>query len=488
MLKSIFAKYITAVTVIVLVSFCILASIIYSIITNDFIDRKMTDVEHSARLAADVTSYGFESGHYDSITEYFLTHPDIGYAINSLTHEDSGICLFVTDWSGDLLLTSESFCEDAERIVADSAFWQELLTELEENGLYRRSRSLKSLGEGTHIICAVNIYDESNQVIGIAFACASSFSAVSLVSTTVQAVILACLWIMLAMLIAMYILTERIVDPIKRMSLASKNYAKGKFDTRIEVLGHDEVAELSVAFNHMADELDLLEKKRNQFISDVSHELRSPMMAILGFVEGIRSGSVPEDQRDYYLGVTADEIQRLSRLVANLLDVSRLEMGDKKLNFVKCDICDKAFFVLVSLEKRIEEKRLEVEFDAKEDNLFVRADDDALHRVLYNLCENAVKFSHEGAKLKIGIYENRSKDVVLEVYNEGIGISAEDLPYIFERFYKSDKSRGQDKKGVGLGLYFVKTIVTAHDGEITAESEEGKYCRFILKFPRYQDK
>ena len=105
------------------------------------------------------------------------------------------------------------------------------------------------MGEGTHIICAVNIYDESHNVIGIAFACASNFSAVSLVSTTVQAVILACLWIMLAMLIAMYILTERIVDPIKRMSLASKNYAKGKFDTRIEVIGHDEVAELSVAFS-----------------------------------------------------------------------------------------------------------------------------------------------------------------------------------------------------------------------------------------------
>ncbi len=488
MFKSIFAKYITAVTVIVLVSFCILASIVSSIITNDFIDRKMVEVEHSAQLGADIAAYGFESGNYETLGEYFLTHPDVGYAIDSLTHDDSSICLFITDTEGDLLLTGASFCEEAERVVADSAFWEELKVSLSETGLYKETRELLSLGGGSHVICAIYIYDEAAEEIGISFACASDVSTARLVSTTAQAVIISCLWIMLAMLIAMYILTEHIVDPIKRMSLASKNYAKGKFDTRIDVIGHDEVAELSVAFNHMADELDLLEKKRNQFMSDVSHELRSPMMSILGFVEGVRSGSVPEDKRDYYLDIAADEIKRLSRLVADLLDVSRLEMGEKKLNFVKSDLCDKAFFVLVSLEKRIEEKKLEVVFDSKEDHLFVRADEDALHRVIYNLCENAIKFSHEGAKLRINIYENRAKEVVLEVYNEGVGISAEDLPCVFERFYKSDKSRGQDKKGVGLGLYFVKTIVAAHDGEISVESEEGKYCLFTVKLPRYHEK
>jgi signal transduction histidine kinase len=144
--------------------------------------------------------------------------------------------------------------------------------------------------------------------------------------------------------------------------------------------------------------------------------------------------------------------------------------------------------VLISLEARIEAKKLAVEFYAQEDSMYVRADEDALHRVLYNLIENAIKFSHEGGALKVSIKENKSKELVLAVYNEGVGVSKEDLPNIFDRFYKSDKSRSQDKKGVGLGLYFVKTIVVAHGGDIKADSEEGKYCVFTVKLPKYQDK
>ncbi len=488
MFKSIFAKYITAVTVIVLISFCILASIVSSIIKNDSIDRKMVAVEHMADIGADIAGHGYISGTATDLKEHLENHPDAEYAINRVTHDDASVGLFILELDGELLLVSDAFEEKAKQIVSDEELWNEVSSELSDDGVYRKTRVIPGIGAEEQIVYAMNILDENGKTVGVSFAVSSNMSTARLVSTTAQAVILACLWIMLAMLIAMYILTERIVDPIKRMSVVTKNYAQGRFDARIDVIGHDEVAELSTAFNNMANELDLLEKKRNQFLSDVSHELRSPMMAILGFVDGIRSGAVPADKQAYYLDITVDEVKRLSRLVADLLDVSRLEMGDQKLNFVKSDLCDKAFFVLVSLEKRIEDKKLDVEFDSQADSLFVRADEDALHRVIYNLCENAIKFSHEGAKLKIRIYENKSKDVVLEVYNEGIGISAEDLPHVFDRFYKSDKSRGQDKKGVGLGLYFVKTIVTAHGGEISVESEEGKYCKFTLKLPRYHEK
>ncbi len=487
MFKSIFAKYITAVTIIVLISFCILASIVSSIIKNDSVDRKMVAVEHMADIGADIAGHGYISSTIEDLKTHLANHPDAEYAINRVTHDDESVGLFILALDGELLLASDAFEEKAKQIISDSVFWNEVSMELSDDGVYRQTRVIASIGSEEQIIYAMNILDETGMCVGVSFAVSSNMSTARLVSTTAQAVILACLWIMLAMLIAIYILTERIVDPIKRMSVVTKNYAKGRFDARINVIGHDEVSELSTAFNNMANELDLLEKKRNQFLSDVSHELRSPMMAILGFVEGIRSGSVPKEKEEYYLDITIDEVKRLSRLVADLLDVSRLEMGEKKLNFVKSDLCDKAFFVLVSLEKRIEEKKLDVEFNSQADSLYVRADEDSLHRVIYNLCENAIKFSHENAKLKICICENKN-DVVLEVYNEGIGISAEDLPHVFDRFYKSDKSRGQDKKGVGLGLYFVKTIVTAHDGQISVESEEGKYCKFTLKLPRYHEK
>ncbi|MBO5754998.1 MAG: HAMP domain-containing histidine kinase, partial [Clostridia bacterium] len=273
------------------------------------------------------------------------------------------------------------------------------------------------------------------------------------------------------------------VDRIRTMNDAAKEYAKGKLDVRIEVAGQDEIAELSKSFNCMAEELGQLEEKRNQFISDVSHELRSPMMSILGFVDGVRTGSVPPEKQSYYLDLAAGEIKRLSRLVADLLDMSRLEMGEKKMNFERVDVCDVARTVIVSLDRRIEEKNLDVSFDTDEDEMFVWADADALHRVIYNLCENAIKFSYQDAVFRVTIRKEHD-GLALEVYNEGNGISAEDLPNIFDRFYKSDKSRGLDKKGVGLGLYLVKTIITAHDAVITADSEEGKYCRFTVRFPK----
>lgn len=488
MFKSVFGKYITAVTVIVLISFFLLASIVSSIIENDSVDRKMEAVEHMADIGADIAGHGYISGEAINLKEHLDGHPDAEYAINRVTHDDASVGLFILDLNGEILLVSDAFAEKAKQIISDKTLWAEVSSELVGNGVYKKTRVISSIGSEEQIVYAMNILDENQKSVGVSFAVSSNTSIARLVSTTAQAVVLACLWIMLAMLIAIYILTERIVDPLKRMSVVTKNYAQGRFDARIDVVGHDEVAELSTAFNNMANELDLLEKKRNQFLSDVSHELRSPMMAILGFVEGIRSGSVPKEKENHYLDITIDEVKRLSRLVADLLDVSRLEMGDKKLNFVKTDLCDKAFFVLVSLEKRIEDKHLEVSFESETDSLFVRADEDALHRIVYNLCENAIKFSYENAKLNIKIYENKNKDVVLEVYNEGIGISKEDLPHVFDRFYKSDKSRGEDKKGVGLGLYFVKTIVMAHDGDVFVESEEGKYCKFTLKFPRYHEK
>ena len=487
MFKSIFAKYITAVTAIVLASFFILASVVSSIISNGNIDKKMADVEHAARLGADISVHGYDGGEYSGLHEYFVANPDVGYAVDRLLHDEFDVCLMIMSMEGELIFAGETFLPTAETIASDEQLWQDILATLAEKDFYKENRALTCFDGAKYSVCAQQIKHDGMSV-GVVIASSAHANSTRFAGTTLQAVILSCLWIMLAMLIAMYILTERIVDPIKRMSVASRNYAKGVFDTRIDVVGNDEVAELADAFNHMAGELDLLEKKRNQFISDVSHELRSPMMAILGFVDGLRSGAIPEEKKQYYMDITVDEIKRLSRLVADLLDVSRLEMGEKKLNFAKCDICDKTFFVMVSLEKRMEEKHLDVAYEAEADRLYVNADGDALHRVLYNLCENAIKFSTDGAKLRISIRETKAHEIVLEVFNEGIGIPAEDLPHVFDRFYKSDKSRGQDKKGVGLGLYFVKTILTAHKGNIEVDSEEGKYCRFTVTLPAYSEK
>ena len=201
------------------------------------------------------------------------------------------------------------------------------------------------------------------------------------------------------------------------------------------------------------------------------------MTTISGFIEGILDGAIPPENTNHYLGIIAGEVRRLSRLVNSLLDITRIQAGERKFNMAPFDICELAREIIITSEQRLEAKKLDVVFDADSDNMFVNADRDAIHQILYNICDNAIKFSNEGGRYEIGIHEKNGK-VTVSVYNEGVGITAEDLPYVFDRFYKSDRSRGLDKTGVGLGLYIARTIIEAHKEKIWVESEYGKWCRF----------
>jgi len=285
-----------------------------------------------------------------------------------------------------------------------------------------------------------------------------------------------------AALVAVYFLSERIIGPLKHMSRAAKSYATGNFDIRIPVEGNDEVAELAAAFNQMANGLQNLENMRRSFLANVSHDLKTPMTTIAGFIDAILSGAIPPENQTEYLERIKEEVLRLSRLVRQLLDLSRIQAGDRKIEPVTFDICEVARQIVLSFEQRIEEKRLCVEFDCENENINVLADKDAIHQILYNLCDNAVKFSREGGRYRIRI-ETKDKKAYVSVYNEGQGIAKEDLPFVFERFYKSDKSRGLDKTGVGLGLFISKTIIDAHRETITVDSEQGNYCEFTFTLP-----
>jgi signal transduction histidine kinase len=183
-------------------------------------------------------------------------------------------------------------------------------------------------------------------------------------------------------------------------------------------------------------------------------------------------------------------------LVSTLLDITKIQAGERKFNKAPFDICEQAREIIISSEQRLEDKKLDVRFNADRDNMYVNADRDAIHQILYNICDNAVKFSYEKGKLALSVLYNRERKVEVSVYNEGSGIPAEDLPYVFERFFKSDKSRGLDKTGVGLGMFITKTIMESHSESIRVESEAGKYCRFVFTLQkvdpisdakRYQD-
>ncbi len=280
-------------------------------------------------------------------------------------------------------------------------------------------------------------------------------------------------------LIVSFIITRQITKPVKRMRLAAKKIAAGDFDIRIPIDTRDEIGDLAESFNSMTQSLGELEEMRTSFLSDVSHELRTPMTVISGFVEGILDGTIPESEHGKYLLIVSEESKRLSRLVKDLLEATRLEQDAKTLNKTNFDLSRLVTESVITYENQLTEKNIALELNLEEKDCFAFADRDAIKRVILNLVDNAIKFTPENGMVKVST-EVIGNKVKMSVENTGEGISKEELRHIWVKFYKSDKSRSVDKKGVGLGLHIVKTIISQHNGEVYAESEEGSFARFTF--------
>ncbi len=276
-----------------------------------------------------------------------------------------------------------------------------------------------------------------------------------------------------------YIICYRITQPINKISAAVSEFSKGNFKKRVDYTSQNELGLLAHNINHMAASLDNLEGLRNSFVSDVSHELRTPLTTISGFVEGIIDGTVPEENRDEYLGIVLSESKRLSRLITNLLQVTRMDSGEMKLDRTDFDINELVKQSLLKFEMMITPKNIDVLLNIKEGKLLVNADKDNISQVLINLINNAVKFTDDGGNITIDVDEDRNK-VVVSVTNSGKGIEKEHLAHIWDRFYKTDKSRSRERTGVGLGLYIVKKILFLHGETITVESKVDEYTTFTF--------
>lgn len=267
--------------------------------------------------------------------------------------------------------------------------------------------------------------------------------------------------------------TSQQIKPINALVSAARRFADGNFDARVYDSGRDdEMGELTEAFNAMADSLQRTEQQRREFIANVSHELKTPMTTIAGYADGILDGVISPEEERQYLTIISDESRRLSRLVRRMLDVSQLQSIDMIKEKRPFDLSESMRRVLVSMEKKITDRGLDVEVDIPEDAVIVLGDNDLLTQVVYNLLENAAKFAEPDSALFLGL-ERKGGKAVVTVKNRGATIDEEELPRLFERFHKSDRSRSEDKDGVGLGLYIVRTILDQHREKITATSRDG---------------
>ena len=265
----------------------------------------------------------------------------------------------------------------------------------------------------------------------------------------------------------------RQTKPLKEMAEAARKFGHGEFDTRVEVGSRqDEVGELAEAFNAMAESLAKSEAKRSEFVANVSHELKTPMTTIAGFADGILDGTIPPAKEQDALRTISSETRRLSRLVRRMLDLSRLQSAENVTAQEQFDVSELMVRVLLSLETKINQSGLDVDTNLPEEPVMVWGDPDGITQVCYNLLDNAIKFSQEKGIITISITTKGGKAYV-SVRNVGDTISAEELPLLFDRFHKSDKSRSEDRDGVGLGLYIVKTILNNHKENITVTSDHG---------------
>lgn len=476
MFKSIFSKYVTAFMLIILVSFLVVLIITASAIGRFSSDTKEDFIKNSNEIATSYISsmlHGSDKSGLNSFDE--IEKANISKALNSISFNTGDMSTVVVDNNGSVAFSY--LCENS-KISFSGDISSDILGELDTMGEYYYEGEIGGFFSGANVLSGSVVKNSSGEICGYVFTCSDSIMMLQLWELLVKIIMGSILWVLFAALIAVYFISARVISPLREISNAAKKFAKGKFDVRVPVRGSDEVAELAETFNNMAESLDNYDNMRNMFMSDVSHDLRSPMTSIAGFIDGILDGVIPPEQHEYYLRMISNEVHRLSRLVTSLLNLSRIQAGDRKFTKTKFDICEKARLILISFEKQIDDKRLDVEFELQEDRMYANADSDAIYQVLYNLCHNAVKFSAEGGRLKISVSRLKGKKLLIEVYNEGQGIPAEELQYVFERFYKSDKSRGLDKSGSGLGLFISKTIIEAHGESIWVESEYGKNCCF----------
>ncbi len=270
----------------------------------------------------------------------------------------------------------------------------------------------------------------------------------------------------------------RITRPLRELAAAAKRLGQGDMSVKVRVYADDEIGEVSGAFNNMVDALKDMEEQRKGFVANVSHELRSPITSIAGYLQGMLDGTIPKEEQHKYMQVVYDETQRLTRLIRDLLDLSRIESGNMPMNPIDFNINELMRRVLIKYEGRIDEKNMEIDADFAQEPCLVHADMDRIEQVVSNLVDNAIKFCGQYGKLTL-LTRIQGSECAVSVIDDGAGIDEKDLPHVFDRFYTVDKAHTSGK-GTGLGLSIVRQILLQHGHDIAVLSTKGEGTNFTF--------
>ena len=473
MRKSLFAKYIVICITIIIASMLFIGSIVIAFMTGFFRNYEYHIIESSVQNILDISK---EVIRYNDITS------DTGY-VNVLStiykrYFGKGTQLVICDEYGKIYYHSEP--DDITQTRAGFYVQQDVIDYIDKNGVIKQTGDFGGYFIDRYYIVGRSIENKPALSKMYIFMVSSADRFNNALGNIFNKFIFASVLAICFSFIVLLVVNLYLIKPLKKLVYNAKEYGKGNFAPKSNIYTQDEVGELAKAMDLMSKSLAQIEDSRRSFVANVSHELKTPMTIISGFVDGIIDGTIPQTSYNHYLNIISREIKRLSNLVQSMLNLSKIEGGNLDIKIEPVDIVGIIGNILIGFRSKIDDKNVVIKGMEIRD-VWIEGDKGLIYQVFYNLIENAIKFVNIGGYIEFSFNKSGSS-IEVKIKNSGEGLRDNEIEQLFNRFYKTDESRSNDTTGVGLGLNIVKTIVNLHDGDISVNSVYGKYTEFEVKF------
>ena len=465
MFKSFTGRFFLIYALSTFIMFLLLLGVITQVISNHFIGARQEDMIEQSRDIGHEYVQSYVTGETSRVG--FI------YQIQTLgKHVDSRILVFNINRTivQDSIISTDS--------LVGRQFDLPLINDAFEGNETRQTGTFNDYYQDIHISTAVPIVHD-DKVVGAIIMLSPYPELESEINYIYQLTLVSLLVLLVVTFVSTYLFSKNISRTIEALSTSAKKIANGDFTSRVTIQGEGEISELSKNMNHMATELEKLEDMRKDFIANISHDFRSPLTSIKGFIQAMLDGTIPVERQDKYLNIVLDETDRLTKLTNDILLLTKMENNTIQADLQDFDLHNIIRKILLQFEQKIIDKKIDFTLLIDRHELYVHADMNQIQRVVTNLVDNAIKFCSPTDTIVIETSILKGH-VEVSIKDSGPGISEEDIKYIWDRFHKADRSRGKDKKGIGLGLSIVREIMKAHGEDINVYSQEGKGTTFVF--------
>ncbi len=477
MQKSISTRFFYTTSIVLLAGILIMGTIQLYLSTELFRRERTSSLENTIDITLKILKeYEVADDNLSSIANAVNVTRELMLTANATEN-----LIIMADSNGKILLCNDPVMTSEHR---GENIPERMLSEIAINNSVNGIGSFYNFFDTAYYYYGEPIYFGDNIHIGYVFALSDASMLLGYMSSLISMFVLSAgLMLVISSVLSIW-MTARMTTPLRNIAHAAKLFGKGDFSVRVAVMGNDELAQLSSSFNSMADSLQKIDTSRASFMGNIAHELRTPMTTIKGFVDGMIDGTIPPESRDHYLDIVSQESGRLTRLIKNMLDITKLESNEYVVNSQYYDIWENITGVAFAAEQRIKDEGITLKGFTPVRTI-VYADSDLIYQVIYNLFDNAIKFCSNNKEIEFFVLPSKD-EVTIKIRNTGEGIAPESIPYVFERFYKEDKSRGLNTMGSGLGLHICKVLVNMSGGHIWVESNYGVDCTFSFTLPTKQ--